>query len=351
MAVLFLYLFLAVGISFLCSIFEAVLLSVTPAFVSIQKKEKKRLGQQLARMKEDINQPLAAILSLNTMAHTIGAAGTGAEAARIFGDAYLGVISGVLTLIILVFSEIIPKTLGARYWRQLTPVTVFCLRYLLWAFYPFVKLSHWLTMGIKEGPEIKGFSREEFRAMADLSRAEGQLGEQENRMLKSLLMAHGRLVSEILTPRTVVFSVPHDLSVKAFMEEHDAERFSRIPVYKDDPEHLVGFVLRSDLLLAHARGEGERPVFDFVRELSGVSETTSVTKAFKKCLTDREQILQVIDEHGGLKGILTLEDVIETLLGLEIVDEGDKITDMQKLAKRRWRFRLRELKKNPLKRG
>ena len=345
MFLLLVYLLIAIGFSFLCSIAEAVLLSVTPAYVSLLQKQKKPAARWLAEMKDDINRPLAAILSLNTIAHTVGAAGTGAEAARIFGDAWMGVISGVLTLLILVFSEIIPKSLGARYWRRLAPLTGLGLRWLVVVFYPLVQFSALLTRGLAHGPGLRGFSREEFAAMAELSEAEGQLEKRELSMMQSLLVAHKKQVRQILTPRPVVFHVPSTMAVGAFLQQHGGETFSRIPLSGDGPEHLTGFVLRSDLLLAGARGEQDKPVADFLRPLPAIHETMSVTAAFRRSLGERAGIMQVIDEHGGFSGILTMEDLVETVLGLEITDEGDKAVDMQKLARRRWRLHLRGLKR------
>ena len=338
------YLFIAIGVSFFCSIAEAVLLSVTPGHISLMQKKGQKSAELLTKIKEDINVPLAAILSLNTIAHTVGAAGTGAQAAHVFGEGYLGVISGVLTLLILVFSEIIPKTLGAMYWRKLAPITAYSLRYLIIAFYPFVKLSALLTRRMGEGPTLKGFSREEFAAMAELSTIEGQLGKEELRIMQSMLKMHELAIQKILTPRSVVFSVPAATTVDEFFRDLDKERFSRIPIYDENPEHLIGFVLRSDLFLAQARNQGDKCVKEFKRELHAMHEGFTVLVAFERFLENRYQIAQVVDEHGGFEGILTLEDIVETAIGFEIVDESDTTTDMQNLARRQMRMRLAKIK-------
>lgn len=336
-----LYLGLAIGFSFFCSIAEAVLLSITPSYLGLLDSEKAST-RWLTDMKNDINRPLAAILSLNTIAHTVGAAGTGAEATRIFGDQYVGAFSAVLTFLILVFSEIIPKSIGARYWKTLGPMVGWSVHYLVFLMLPLVKLSELLTKGISSSDlHHQGFSREEFAVMADISKEEGQLAEEELQMIKSLLHAHNKPVLRILTPRTVVFAIPHDLSVGEYVERYSSERFSRIPIYQDSPEHLIGFVLRRDILDCMVKGDRDALVHSFKRELLAIPDTLSVVQAFQKSLKEHCHVLQVIDEHGGLRGLVTLEDFVETILGMEIVDEGDKVTDMQKLARRHWRLKRR----------
>lgn len=339
MTLLIVYILVALVFSFLCSIAEAVLLSVSTPYIVLLEKRGRPAGRLLRRMKADINRPLAAILTLNTIAHTIGAAGAGAQVAVVFGSAWLGLASAVLTLLILIFSEIIPKTLGAHHWRRLAPVTAYGLRALVWILYPFVWLTDKLTGGLADGPTLKGFSRQEFAAMAELSEREGQLARQESHVLKNLLLLRETTVREAMTPRPVVFSLPRDLTVDDFFAAHEAVRFSRIPVYRDDSDAPEGFVLRSDLLLARASGKGARPLAEFRRPLPALPEHLSLARAFNEVLRQRAHIVQVVDEYGVLAGILTLEDIIETLLGLEIVDEGDAAEDMQEHARRLWRER------------
>lgn len=297
----------------------------------------------LRDLKRDIDQPLAAILTLNTAAHTIGAAGAGAQAAVVFGDLYLGVASGMLTLLILVFSEIIPKTLGAQYWRTLAPVTAYLCRALVVIFYPFVLLARLITRLIAHQDRIEGFSRMEFHAMAELGEKEGQLEQHETRILQNLFTMHKIRVEDVMTPRLVVFSVPEAMSVAEYIEMHDRQRFSRVPVYREDPDHMSGFVLRSDLLLAHARGNVANGMGTYLRELEVIDKSVPVAEAFERFLHGRSHIMLVRDGYGGTAGIVTLEDLLETLLGLEIVDESDKAVDMRKLARRQWRRRAREM--------
>ena len=252
-----------------------------------------------------------------------------------FGNSYLALTSAVLTLLILVFSEIIPKTLGAHYWRQLAPVTAYSLRILIVLLLPFVKLSEKLTGGLTEGPRLSGFSREEFAVMAEVSADEGQLHERESLILQNLLFLSGAPVFDILTPRTVIFSLPEDSRVDAFFYKHDQVRFSRIPIYKGgDPENITGFVLRSDLLLAQARGNTDSSLSNYVRSIRAIPKNTSIAAALEQFITLNAHMMLVVDEYGGVAGLLTLEDLLESLLGVEIVDEGDSTVDMQKLAKK-----------------
>lgn len=341
------YVLIALGFSFLCSIAEAVLLSVSNAHVALLEQQKKKAGFLLKRMKDDINKPLAAILTLNTIAHTIGAAGAGAQAVVVFGNAYVGVASAVLTLLILVFSEIIPKTLGAHYWRKLAPITAHTLHYLVIALYPFVKMSEFLTRGITHEPTLSGFSRQEFAAMADLSSKEGQIAEQESTILKNIMLLQGTAVTVAMTPRTVMFSLSESVTVEEFFHKHDQVPFSRIPIYRNERENITGFVLRTDLLLAKARDNGDKLLSNYRRDLTAIPETTTLSVAFNDLLKLRVHIVLIVDEYGGVEGIITLEDILETLLGLEIVDEKDDAVDMQKEARKLWKQRAKRMGIDP----
>ncbi|MDG5467019.1 hemolysin family protein [Deltaproteobacteria bacterium IMCC39524] len=343
MFLLIIYIVIALGFSFLCSIAEAVLLSVTEPYIALQESQHKPSANLIRRLKADINKPLAAILTLNTIAHTVGAAGAGAQATKIFGSAYLGIASAILTLLILVFSEIIPKTLGAHYWRQLAPPTAYGLKLLVWTLYPFVKLTELLTRSLTEGPTLRGINRKELMALAELSEREGTLATKESVIMQNLLRMHETPAKAATTPRTVVFSIPHNLTVGQYFAEFENKPFSRIPVYINEPENLKGFVLRSDLLLAQARGEMERPVADFLRDIPKIFEQLDISHAFDRFLKERVHIMMVLDEHGGLSGVLTLEDVLETLLGLEIIDEFDDNEDMQLFARNLWKRRAQKL--------
>lgn len=343
MTLLIIYIAIALLFSFLCSIFEAVLLSVTTAHISVLEQDDKSSGPLLRKLKGDINKPLAAILTLNTIAHTVGAVGAGAQAMIVFGDAWVGLISAILTLMILVFSEIIPKTLGATYWRGLAGMTAFGLKFLIKILYPFVWLSELLTRGLSHNSKIDGFSREEFAAMADLGEQEGQLEERESRILKNMFLLHETLVTDVMTPRPVVFSLPESLTVQEYFDKHYDSRFSRIPVYAEDDEIFTGFVLKDDLLLAQARNNTDNTLKKYRRELNTLSDRASLSDAFDEVLHQRAHIMVIVDEYGGMEGIITMEDILETLLGLEIMDESDKAADMQEYARRMWKKRAQDM--------
>ena len=342
MTLLLIYVFIALVFSFLCSIGEAVLLSVTPSYIAVQEQEQKRSGMLLRGLKNDINKPLAAILTLNTIAHTVGAAGAGAQASNVFGSGYLGITSAVLTLLILVFSEIIPKTLGAFYWRRLAPATAYSLKGLVIAMYPFVRLAEMLTGRLGEATAVQGFSRGEFKAMAELSHEEGQLDEREAEILKNLLEMDQVRARDVMTPQNVVFSLPEHTTVGGYFNRYQGERFSRIPVFHEGSDHLSGFVLLNDLLLAQARGNSTSKLSVYRRDLHAVISQMSLARVIREMLDKRAHMMLVVDEYGGTEGIITLEDIIESLLGLEIIDEGDKTADMRKLARKLWQRRARD---------
>lgn len=343
MLLLTLYVSLAIGVSFLCSIAESVLLSVNPTYTLLLEKNGRRSGRILKRLKAEIDKPLAAILTLNTIAHTVGAAGAGAQAQNVFGDHLVALISAVLTFLILVFSEIIPKTLGAHYWRQLAPATAVFLKYLIIMLYPFVKMSEQITRRIGASEHSRGFSREEFSVMADLSVREGKLRENESRMLKNLLYMRDTPVADGMTPSTVIYSVHGQLTVEEFFQNHHNGTFSRIPIYNKHSDDIVGFVFRIDLLLAKAKGKTQTKLVDYANDLPSVLKTTPMASAFEIFLTKRTHMMLVVTEYGEVKGLITLEDVIETLLGLEIIDEKDRTIDMQAEARKLWEKRAKTM--------
>ena len=344
MVLLFLYVALALGVSFLCSIMEAVLLSVTPSYVAaFERDEDATIGERLRELKEDIDRPLSAILSLNTIAHTVGAAGAGAQAAVVFGEAYTGVIAGVLTLLILVLSEIIPKTLGAVYWRSLAPPIARILVPTIFLMWPLVKLSQGITYLLSRGEDEATFSREEFTAMAELGEEEGVFEEKESRILRNLFRFNSLRVKDVMTPRTVVFDLSEEKTIKDVVEEHDEFRFSRIPVYDEDRDDVTGYVLKDQMLLRAAQEDHNVPLSDIAREILVVRETLPLPDLLERLLDGLEHIALVVDEYGGMAGIVTMEDVVETLLGLEIVDEADSVEDMQALARQQWFKRAKDL--------
>ncbi|MEM7352863.1 MAG: hemolysin family protein [Acidobacteriota bacterium] len=343
MTLLIVYVSLALGVSFLCSVMEAVLLSMTPSFVAQQEKANPRLGARLKSFKDDVDRPLAAILSLNTIAHTVGAAGAGAQAADIYGEAYVGVISAILTLLILVLSEIIPKTLGAVYWRQLTPTVVRILVPTIISMWPLVKMSQGLTRLLASGKKHAVISREELTALADLGAQEGVVHEDESRIVRNLFRLSKVRVRDIMTPRTVVHALPSSQTVAEALAAHPEIRFSRLPIYGENRDDILGFVLKNELLLHAAEGRGETKVSELSRSLEAVPQDLPLRDLFERLMGDRSHIALVVDEYGGTSGIVTMEDLLETLLGLEIVDEADAVHDMQEFARQKWRERAERL--------
>ena len=343
MGLLVLYVALAIGVSFLCSMMEAVLLSVTPSYVAALERKGSAVGERIHEFKENVDRPLAAILSLNTIAHTVGAAGVGAQAAIVFGEAYTGIIAAILTLLILVLSEIIPKTLGAVYWRTLTPSVVRMLTATIIAMWPLVKLSQGITRLLSQEEEETAFSREEFTAMAELGEEEGVFEEKESRILRNLFRFNSLRVKDVMTPRTVIFDLPENTTIGEVVEEHDEFRFSRIPVYDDDPDDITGYVLKDEMLLRAAQEEFDVTLEEMARDILVVHETLPLPDLLERLLDRLEHIALVVDEYGGVAGVVTMEDVVETLLGLEIVDEADSVEDMQALARKQWFKRAREL--------
>jgi CBS domain containing-hemolysin-like protein len=334
---------LALGVSFLCSVMEAVLLSISPSFMAQMEQRGGWLGRKLRALKDDIDRPLAAILSLNTIAHTVGAAGAGAQAAHVFGEIYVGVISAVLTFLILVLSEIIPKTLGAVYWRQLTPTVVRILIPTIWLMWPLVKLAEGLTKLLAGGKKTVLVSREEFTALAELGAEEGVFHEDESRLLKNLFRFGQVRARDIMTPRTVIFALSETLTVAQTLAAHPELRFSRIPVYGKDQDDVTGFVLKTDVLLRAAQQQGDTRLSDLKRPIHVVPPDLPLRDLFEQLIDDRAHVALVVDQYGGTAGLVTMEDLVETLLGLEIVDETDAHQDMQELARQQWFKRARRL--------
>ena len=343
MTLLIIYLAIAIGVSFLCSVLEAVLLSVTPSYVEKIQSEKPEKAKSLVKVKENMDESLSTILTLNTFAHTMGAAGVGSQALKVFGPKWESVVGIVLTLAILYLSEIIPKTLGATFWQQLALPSAKLISVLRYPIYPLVKLSQKLTnfLNKKKGGEV---TREEIVALASLSHKDGALLAQENAYLANLLSMRDKKAEQILTPRTVTHMLPEDLSVKEALNDEKTFQFSRIPIYSETTDNVTGKVIRVDLLEAERNGYGDSPVKNFSIPVFRVSEKISVNKLLDLFLKQRAHLFLVEDEFGQTAGVLTLEDVIETVLGCEILDERDAYEDMQALAKQKYREQLRETK-------
>lgn len=343
LGLLLIYIALALTVSFLCSITEAVLLSVTPSYVALQERRASTTAKRLRVLKDDIDRPLAAVLGLNTIAHTVGAMGAGAQATVVFGSAYLGIISGVLTLLILVVSEIIPKTLGALYWKSLAPAVVQLLWALVWLMWPLVKLSQAITHFLARGRSPQAVSREEIAAMAEFGAEEGVIEAGEALILRHVFKFRNLRAADIMTPRTVVFALQEDMTIQEALSMRDDFEFSRIPIYQSDLDDVTGFVLKDTILLTAVRGQLTVSLREIRRDLMVVPETVALPDLFEEMLARSAHIALVLNEYGGTSGLVTVEDLLETVLGLEIVDEADSTEDMQELARERWRRRARLL--------
>lgn len=332
MLMLVFYFLVAILLSFLCSILEAVLLSLTPSYVSSKKESGAKSALLMESMKRNVDRPLAAILSLNTIAHTIGAAGVGAQAQVVFQHIPFSVISGVLTLLILVFSEILPKTIGAVYWRSLAVPSIYLVRFLVIILWPLVVLSQMFSRMLTSGDMGSGISRDEIHAMADIGQQEGVIDPGDAQMVQSVMRFQSIKVYDIFTPRPVVKYLSNDMTVKAVIESYGVLNYSRYPVLEND-EEIVGYALRNDILLAAAKDEWSRTIQDLSHEAIIVSEQMPLKRVFGLFLRDREHMAVVVDEFGSFSGVLTMEDVIETLIGHEIMDEGDTVEDLREFAR------------------
>lgn len=339
MVALIAYLFLALFVSFLCSIMESSLLSTPRSFLMVKEASGQLWARSFLRLKENIDKPLSAILSLNTVAHTVGAAGVGAQAVKVFGEASFGIISAILTVLILVLTEIIPKTIGAKYWRNLTKPTYYIIKAMIFVTYPLVVMSAFLTKIISSNKKEQTTSREEIAALASIGTDEGLFSDKENKIIQNILRLKTIKVHEIMTPRVVLAIADENLALADFLKNKEYLKFSRIPVYSDNEENITGYVFRQEVFENLAEDKHHLRLKDLKRKILIFPETMVIFNLWEKLLEKKEHIALIVDEYGGLDGIVTMEDVIETLLGLEIVDEKDTITDMQKFARERWKTR------------
>lgn len=347
MTLLLIYLFIALFISFMCSVLEAVLLSTPISYLNIKDESGEKSARTFLKLKANIDRPLSAILTLNTVAHTIGAAGVGAQAVKVFGEAYFGIISAILTVLILIVSEIIPKTIGASYWRNLALPSGQLMHYLVIITYPSVVISELITRFFSK-KEANSVSREEISAMANIGAKEGIFDENENKIIQNLIKLKTLRVNEVMTPRVVMVSANEDMTLEEFLENKDFLYFSRIPIYKKNQENITGYIFRENVFEKLAESHENLTLKDLKREIVTVHDNKLLFDLWNFLLGKKEHIALVLDEYGGVDGIITMEDIIETLLGLEIIDEKDSISDMREYAKERWEKRKTKYNKlNP----
>lgn len=355
MTLLILYAVLSIFFSFLCSILEAALLSFTPTFIKMKNAEGKGYAKTLASLKKDIDKPLIAILTINTIAHTVGAILVGNQAGKMaieggfemsfLGFNFVAIVSTIMTIFILVISEIIPKTIGATYWKKLGGFTavalnaiIFPLKYtgILWILTLTTKL-------IGKSAHVSTMSREEFLAITDAAEQEGVFEENESAVIKNLLIFKSILAKNVMTPFPVVVMEEETTTLQDFHESHKNLRFSRIPVYQDKTHNITGFVLKDDILEEIVEENGEKLMSDIKRELFVVHADKPIPELFDMFIKQKGHIALVVDEFGNTIGIITMEDIIETLLGLEIMDESDAIEDMQDAARKTWERRAKRM--------
>lgn len=341
MTLLIIYVLATLGISFLCSLLEATLYSTTSSYIESLPEEKSGVAL-LKDLKTNIEKPIAAILSLNTIANTAGATAVGAQTVAVFGNAYFGICSAILTVLVLICSEIIPKTIGSNFWRELCIPAAFIIRGIYYLCFPLVVMSQFLTR-LFTRKNAQTVSREEVAALTNIGEREGVFMKNESKIINNLVRMEKVKVHSIMTPRTVVLAAQEDMTLVEFFANKKFLTYSRIPVYTEDIDDITGFVLKTDILLHLANGKKNIKLKEIKRDIMVCYENTSITKFYDLMVSRKEQIALVIDEYGGMDGIVTLEDVIETILGLEITDESDKQADMQEFAKALWKKRAANL--------
>ena len=293
----------------------------------------------MIKLKQNIDRPLSAILSLNTVAHTVGAAGVGAQATIVFGEEYFGLVSAILTILILVLTEIFPKTIGARYWRELAGVSAIIIRAMIFITYPLVIASSFITKIFSKKGAEHTTSREEISVLANIGEEEGVFGEKENKIIQNLIRLKSIKTYEVMTPRVVVSVADENMELDDFLKNKEYLRFSRIPIYSENDEHITGYVFRQTVFEKLAEDKIGLKLKDLKREIVFIPNSKPLLGVWELLLEKKEHIAVVVDEYGGMDGIVTMEDIIETLLGFEIVDEKDTITDMQQFARERWKMR------------
>lgn len=341
---LFFFFALSIAFSFLCSVLEAVLLSVTPRYIKKQKQLGTVTGKLLGEYKEDIDRPLSAILTLNTIAHTVGAIGVGAEAGKLFGKnffnifgyelSYESIIAVVMTLAILIVSEIIPKTIGANNWKALSPFTVRTIRILMWALAPLVWVSQLITRSLKKEKEKSILSRSDIMQITEEGELSGVLAESESNIIRNLLALQDKTVRDIMTPRSVAFMANKDLTIEDFLALEDSRVHSRVPVFGADKDDVVGLVLKDDVFLASSEAKNDQQLSELMRDVESIEDTTGLNSFFGRLTKSRSHLYMVKDEFGNVIGLVTMEDLFEAMLGQQIVDESDTVADLQDLARK-----------------
>lgn len=320
-------------------------MSTPISYITMKEEEGYKPAVRMKQYKTEPSRPLAAILSLNTIANTIGAAGVGRQATLIFGSEWFGLVSVVTTVLILIFSEIIPKTIGTTHWKSLMGFATGAIHTLIICLYPIVVAVEWLQKHISPEESDSTISREEVSAMADVAEESGELDEDENEVIQNIIALDETTASDVMTPRVVAAIAPESMKLKAFYKDKRFMHHSRIPVYSDNDEYITGYILRMEALQLIADDKFDVTLGEIRRNIATFSEDATLDVVWDEMISKDEPISVVIDEYGCFQGILTLEDVIETIMGNEIVDERDEVRDMQQLALDRWKKRSAPVKK------
>lgn len=331
-----------IAVSFLCSLLEATLMTTPLTYLTMKEEEGDKSAIRFKKLKTDIDRPLSAILILNTIANTIGATLVGARAASVWNSTAVGIVSGVMTVLILIFSEIIPKTLGASWWKSLIGFAGRTIRMLTVILYPLVLIAELITRVFEKKDADVLVSREEVSAMANAAEEDGEIDKGENKIIQNIIKLDSVKAYDVMTPRVVARTAPESMTLKQFYKDSAYMHYSRIPVYADSPEYITGYILRSTVLEFLADDKFDVKLGDIKRNIDFFNEEMSIGDIWERLLENKEQIGLIIDEYGGFKGIITLEDIIETIFGLEIIDEMDEYSDMQQYARERWKHRQKK---------
>lgn len=345
MASIIILFFFVITISFICSLLEAVILSISPAYIQLMVKENKKSGVLLDHLIENLDRPLAAILTLNTLSHTLGSAAIAYMVQAEFGHTGVTVASFCLTFCILIFSEILPKTIGANNWKALAPFAAYSAQIMIFLLYPMVLLSVWMNKKFRRNQEVPEVTRDEMIVTAEIGAEEGTIKAKESLIIKNLLMLEKIYVSDIMTPRSVFFALEDDLTVEEVFNKYRPIRFSRIPVYHESLDNVIGLTFRFKIHEALSSDLHTKKVSELMTPIQTVSERMTVSQVIDYFIKEKEHIALVVDDYGVTTGLVSLEDAVETLLGVEIVDELDNVEDMRKFALEQWQNRRRQNRK------
>ncbi|UYL09818.1 hemolysin family protein [Bdellovibrio sp. SKB1291214] len=346
MSLLVLLVISTLTISFVCSMLEATLLTSTSAYIAVLVRENRRSAKLLEHLKENLDRPISAILTLNTLSHTLGSAAIAYQVQAQYGEQAVTIASFILTFAILVLSEIIPKSIGAAHWKALIPFTAYTIQLMIICLYPLVIMSEWLGRLFQRRTEEPEVTREEILMTAEMGAEEGSLKGKESNIIKNLLMLDKIYVSDIMTPRSVFFALEKDLTVEEVFNKYKPLRFSRIPVYHGSLDNIVGMTYRYKIHEALSNDQHEKVVGELVTPISSIPERMTASQVLDYFIKEKEHIALAVDEYGIVAGLVSLEDAVETLLGVEIVDELDSVEDMRKFALEQWQLRKQKLRKS-----